>query len=45
MKYRYGVAVVLLWLGRAAMYSTMGLLQNVANQWLRAEYKSFSLIP
>ena len=33
----YGVAVVLLWLGRAAMYYTMGLLQNVANQWLRVQ--------
>ena len=28
----YGVAVVLLWLGRAAIIYAMGLLQNVANQ-------------
>ena len=31
---KYGVAVVLLWLGRAAIIYAMGLLQNVANQWL-----------
>ena len=41
----YGVAVVLLWLGRAAIIYAMGLLQNVANQWLRVKYKGFSLIP
>ena len=35
----YGVAVVLmlLWLGRAAITYAMGLLQNVANQWLRVQ--------
>ena len=37
--------MVLLWLGRAAIIYAMGLLQNVANQWLRVKYKGFSLTP